>query len=111
MIITEQLKSQTNALDAIGPVTLPRPYGFTSLEEALSTLIPVIFFIGGLAAFFYLLLGALKYIVAGSDDAKVKSARATMVHAIVGLMLLGMSIVFFNILAEIIPGLDQLFFL
>src|SRR5690606_39288775 len=106
MIFVNHLVTQSDLADVIGGPIIPnQPWGFTSLEQAINTLVPVVYFFGALAAFFYLLLGALKYIIAGSDDAKVKSARATMVHAIVGLMLLGLVSVIFNVLSEIIPGM------
>lgn len=105
---------KSNALmtvsSAIGDINLQPSFGFTSLNDAVSTLLPVVYFFGGLAAFFYLLLGALKYIVAGSDEAKIKGARSTMMNAIVGLMLLGLTMVIFQVLADIIPGLDSLYF-
>lgn len=92
---------------AVGFINLQPEYGFTSLNQAVNTLVSVIFFFGGLAAFFYLLLGAFKYIIAGDDENKTKGARATMIHAIVGLILLGMVMVIFQVMASAIPGLDR----
>ena len=106
---TQKLINQTSLSSAIGSINLQPQYGFSSLSEAINTLVPVIYFIGGLAAFFYLLMGACKYIIAGSDEAKLKGARDTMVHAIVGLMLLGLVMVIFQVMADAIPGMDQFF--
>ena len=54
-------------------------------------------------------MGAFKYIIAGGDEAKLKGARDTMVHAVVGLILLGLVMVIFQVIASAIPGLDQYF--
>ena len=106
---TPKLINQTSLSSAIGSINLQPQYAFTSLNEAVNTLVSAIFFFGALAAFFYLLMGAFKYIIAGGDEAKLKGARDTMVHAVVGLILLGLVMVIFQVIASAIPGLDQYF--
>src|SRR5690606_2578870 len=98
-----------NAGDIIGPINLQYQFGFTSLSQAVNTLLSAAFFFAAIAALFYLFLGAFKYILAGSDEAKLKNARSTMVHAIVGLILMGLVMVFFQVIVSAIPGLDQYF--
>lgn len=104
-----KLLIQTDPNQIFGPINLQYQYGFTSLSQAVNTLLSVAFFFAALATLFYLFLGALKYIVAGSDEAKLKSARSTMMHAIVGLIMMGLVMVFFQIIVSSIPGLDQYF--
>lgn len=102
------ISNQSSISSAVGTISIQPQFGFTSLNEAVNTLVTAVFFFGGLAAFFYLLLGAFKYIIAGGDETKIKGARDTMIHAIVGLILLGMVMVIFQVLASAIPGLEQL---
>ena len=91
------------------PITLMPAYGFTSLSQAINTLISVAFFLAALAAFFFMLLGGLRYITSGGSDEGTKAARATFRNAIVGLILMGLTIVLFRVLVTSIPGMNQYF--
>jgi hypothetical protein len=102
-----QLRLTTS--EVLGPIDIAQPWGFTSLNQAINTLVPAVYFFAALAALFYLLIGAVKYILSGSDDTKLRGARMTMVNAIVGLILLGLVMVIFQVIASAIPGLEQLF--
>ena len=110
MHVIHKLSMQSDAASVIGgPVNLQYQFGFTSLSQAINTLVSVAFFAAALAAFFYLLIGAFKYIIAGSNEDKLRSARATMMHAVVGLILMGLVMVIFQIIVATIPGMDQFF--
>lgn len=108
MDIPTKLSIQTSS-DPLGPINIHIPFGFSTLSQAINTLLTAAIFFAALAALFYLFLGAFRYIIAGSDEAKIKSARATIVHAIVGLIMMGLVLVIFQVLVSTIPGLDQYF--
>ncbi len=98
--------------DLIPPVkaqgfNLSNEYGFgqiSSLGDAFGYLIGPGFAIAGTAVVFYLLIGAVRYIISGGDKAKVEGARAMMTHAIIGLILL----IMLFLVIEFLPGLLNL---
>lgn len=92
----------------VAPIN-PPPFGYTSLDQAINTLIPVVFLVGGLAAFFYLLYAGLRYITSGSSDEGTKAARTIFKNVIVGLLLLGMVGVLFRFITALVPGMGQFF--
>jgi hypothetical protein len=83
--------------------------GFTSLGQALNTILGALFLLGGLLAFAYLLYGAVKYITAGDNSSNTSAARTTMQNAVIGLIILGVVFVLFKFVVHIIPGLGDFF--
>ena len=82
-------------------------FGFNSLGEAVSTIISVIFFVAALAAFFFILWGAVNYVTAGDDSSKTEAARKRITNAVVGLILVALVYVIWLIAAQIV-GVDDL---
>lgn len=91
------------------PITIQPVIGFTSAQEALTTLMSVVGFVGALLCFFYIVWGAYKYLTAGDNAANTAAARQTILNAVIGLVLLGMVVVIFNFVASFIPGLKNAF--
>ena len=89
------------------PITIKPVIGFTSMQEAVATLMSVVGYVGALLCFFYLIWGAYKYLTAGDNAANTAAARQTMINAVIGLILLGMVVVIFNFVASFIPGLKD----
>jgi uncharacterized membrane protein HdeD (DUF308 family) len=100
---TVSLAAQPEPIE-INPIT-----PFTDPQDIFDTLIPVVFWIGGLASFGYILYGAFKYVIAGDDPSKTAAARQTIINAVIGLVLLGLVFVIFRVATEVI-GIDSLFF-
>jgi hypothetical protein len=94
--------------DFIGQIN-PPPYGFTSLDQAINTLVPALFVFAALAAFFYMMYAALRFLASGGSDEGVKAARTIFKNVIIGLFLLAMAFVFFRFLTVLIPGMGQFF--
>lgn len=104
------VQTQTNVIDAIGgQINLDQTIGFTSLGQFISTVFTFAVFGAAIAAFAFITLGAFKYITAGSSTENTQGARRTIVNAVVGLVLMGLVIVFYQLLIQVIPGLDQFF--
>ncbi len=91
------------------PIAINVPVGFTSLNQALNTFIPIIFVGAALIAFFYLLYAGLRFITSGGGDEGTKAARAIFRNVFIGLFLLAVIFVFFRFIVALIPGLDQYF--
>jgi hypothetical protein len=83
-------------------------FGFDTLGQAISTIITVIFFVAGLAAFFFILWGAVSYVTAGDDSSKTEAARKRITNAVVGLILVALVYVIWLIVSQIV-GIDTLF--
>jgi hypothetical protein len=91
------------------PIFIRPVVGFTSAQDAMSTLLSVVAYVGGLLCFFYLVWGAYKYLTAGDNSANTAAARQTMLNAVIGLILLGLVVVLFRIVTQII-GAEDIFF-
>lgn len=83
--------------------------GFTSLDQAINTLIPALFVFAALAAFFYLLYAGLRFITSGGSDEGTKAARTIFKNVIIGLFLMAMVFVVFRFITGLVPGMSQYF--
>ncbi len=65
-------------------------------QAEIRTLIPVYlnyaFTLGGSVAAIYLILGGIKYITAGSDTDTAEQAKQTITYAIIGIVIIALSI-------------------
>lgn len=84
-------------------------FGFSTIGQALNTVISIIFLVAGLAAFVYILLGAFNYLTAGDDTAKTEKARKMITNAVVGLILVALVYVIWLVVINLVPGLSQFF--
>ena len=91
------------------PLTLSSGFGFSTLGQAINTIISVIFFVAALAAFFYILLGAFTYVTAGDDATKTEKARKSITNAVVGLILVALVYVIWLIVINTVPGIKSFF--
>jgi len=82
-------------------VNLTPSFGFQTLGDAVNTLVTIIFFVAGLAAFLFILWGAVNYIMAGDDASKTEAARKRITNAVVGLTLVALVYVIWLIAAQI----------
>jgi hypothetical protein len=84
-------------------------FGFKTLNQALNTIVSIIFLVAGLLAFLFILLGAFNYLTAGDDDGKVKKARTGITNAVIGLLLVALVYVLWQVAIHLIPGMGDLF--
>lgn len=82
------------AAGAIGKVIPPAPVDATpnAVNNYIPTLLNLAFFIGLVALLAYLVYGAIKWITAGGDVKALQSARDTITHAILGVILLSIGL-------------------
>jgi hypothetical protein len=87
----------------------PGPFGLTSQLPMLSSsiqagnlpativaianqLLPLVLLIVGVVAVFMIILGGLRYLMSGGDEKRVKEARATIINAFIGIILVVLSL-------------------
>lgn len=78
----------------VGAYSLPefQPSGYTMVSDTGTYsrgVVDLAFVLAFMMAFFYLLFGAISWIISGGDSGKLETARNRMVQAIVGLLVLG----------------------
>ena len=106
-------RSQPPARDDRGIVNPALPFwlGEGSPSEAtsryLSTIVSTLIVLGGLLAFFYLLYGAIEWLMSGGDPEKIKQAQRKITYAIAGLFLLTAIFAIANLIGEVL-GIDLL---
>lgn len=62
--------------------------GATFFGNFIPKIITLLVIVGGLAFFFMLLIGAIRWITSGGDKAQVESARSQITQAITGLVVM-----------------------
>ncbi|HEX9008135.1 MAG TPA: hypothetical protein VF837_02640 [Patescibacteria group bacterium] len=73
----------------------------------ISALVGTLTVVGGLAFVIYFFLGALKWITAGGDKAKVQDAQSSMVNGVIGLVAITAAYFIVGIVGGVL-GLDIL---
>jgi hypothetical protein len=61
---------------------------FSDFDTTLERFLQGIFFVAALITFFYMVWGAMDWIMAGGDEGKISSARKKLTGSIVGLVVL-----------------------
>jgi hypothetical protein len=83
--------------------TVSPGFDIPSLNKILTFAIRAVFIIGGLAALFFLLLGAIAWITSGGDKDAVGKAQAKIQAAVIGVILIA-------VMLAIIVTLEQVIF-
>ena len=105
-------------MDYLAQITNPATSRFGSLNNGaespgsllasiIVTIWTLLIVLGGLAVLIFLLMGALNWLTAGGDKAKVEAARDRITNALVGMAILFASIAFVNFIGPAI-GFDLL---
>ena len=90
-------------------IDLQASFGFSSLPQAINTIIALIFLVAGLVAFFFILLGAFNYLTAGDSSEKTGKARSMITNAVIGLILVALVYVIWLVAINLVPGLSDFF--
>jgi len=81
------------ALPKINPTS-----GITFFQDLIPAFVTLGFVIGSLVFFFFLISGAITWIVSGGDKTKLESARSRITNAIVGFVILLLAFAVVNLL-------------
>jgi hypothetical protein len=77
---------------SLGPVGLPNTATSTTITGTIANLftsvLNIILLIAGILAVFYLVYAGIMYITSAGDPGKVKTARATIVNAVIGIIII-----------------------
>ena len=84
------------------------PGGSLNANQVITFVLWGLVAIGVIAALIWLILGAIRWITSGGDKAKVDAARGQIVAAIIGLVIIILSLVILNVVASIL-GVGNLF--
>lgn len=80
------------------------PFCVPTLPELLSNLVRILFFVAGLLAIFMLLYGAFQWVASGGEEAKLKSARARILAAVIGLVVMVCVMTLIIVIEQVIFG-------
>lgn len=72
--------------------------GLVFFQDLIPALVTLGFVIGSLVFFFFLISGAITWIVSGGDKAKLESARSRITNAIIGFAVLILAFAVVNLL-------------
>lgn len=73
----------------------------TGLERIFSNIVTVVLELSGIVLFVMFLIGGFKFLTSKGDPKAVESARGTLTHAITGLIILVLAVVFMVIIENI----------
>lgn len=94
--------STNNSPSIFNLIDDPLPEGkFTSLGQIVSMLLPFILTLGGMVTLLFLIWGGIRYMTAQGDPKQVGAARATIMSAIIGLIILISIFVILSLIADV----------
>jgi len=75
------------------------------ISQVISFIIGLLVVVGILAALLYIIYGAIKWITSGGDKTAVEAARSHIVAAIIGIVVLVLSLVILNFVLQIVGAI------
>lgn len=93
---------------SIEPPQQVLPGGSLNANQVITFVLWGLVAVGVIAALIWLILGAIRWITSGGDKGKVDAARGQIVAAIIGLVIIILSLVILNVVASIL-GVGNLF--
>jgi hypothetical protein len=78
---------------ALAEIPVPRPEGASSrsLEEVISTIINILFYVVGSIAILFLIIGGFQFIVAAGNPQGIQTAKSTVLYVVIGLTIVSLS--------------------
>jgi len=80
---------KTFALSA--DLQIPKPFGSSSLQDIVASLINVAFVTAGIVALIYIIIGGYNYITSSGNPEQATQAKSTITYAIIGLIVVFVS--------------------
>lgn len=78
-------------------------------EAVFANVLRAITSLAGIALFIMLVVGGFRYLISGGDQKAAEGAKNTMTYAIIGMVLIGLAYLIFNIIGKF-TGTDVLHF-
>ena len=79
------------------------------LSDTLNKIITIFFIVGGVAFFFMLVMGGIKWMTSSGDKEKLEAAKKQITSAIIGIVIIFLIFVIFNLI-ETLFGVNLLNF-
>src|SRR5690606_33215084 len=79
-------------------------FGFSNISQTINTVITAVMFFAAIVAFVFIVIGAFRYVSAGENAAGTEAARKIITNAVVGLILVALVYVIFQIVIRVVPG-------
>lgn len=76
----------------------------STLVDRITTIINGLLVIVGVVAAVYLVLGGVRYVMSQGDEGQAEQAKMTMLYAIIGIILIGLSAAIINFIIYIVGG-------
>ncbi len=95
------------AVDAVGLAQGVQPFAGTqsgSLVGAITTIVNIMLMIVGVIAAVMLVLGGVRYIISQGDEDQTEQAKNTILYALIGLIVIGLSAVVVNFVLGAVAG-------
>ncbi len=71
-----------------------------NIGKVLLAVFEIILFISGFIAGFFVIYGGFQYLISQAEPDKIKGARTTIINALIGLVITGLSVVIVNIIGR-----------
>ena len=82
------------------------PAGETDLGDLIISIINILLAVAGLVAVLFLIIGGVRYVVAAGNEEQLESAKKTITHAIIGLVIIILSFVIVRVISNALIGGD-----
>jgi heme/copper-type cytochrome/quinol oxidase subunit 2 len=79
------------AQGGLTPVLPPEGTAQGGLVQAIRTIVNIILILAGIVAVIYLIIGGVQYITSQGDEDKAATAKNTVLFAVIGLIVIGLS--------------------
>lgn len=91
VISTSRAAAQNSTWYIINPFV-----GWDSLQDVIARLINIAMLAAGLVAVIYLIIGGFRYVTSGGNAEQIEAAKATILNAIIGLIVIFISFLLVN---------------
>ena len=78
--------------------------GGSNLVLTVSTIINYLLILAGFVAAIYLVMGGIRYITSQGEEGETEKAKNTILYALIGLIVIGLSAVIVNFIVSSIPA-------
>lgn len=78
--------------------------GGSDLVQTVGTIINYLLILAGFVATIYLVMGGIRYITSQGEEGETEKAKNTILYAIIGLIVIGLSAVIVNFIVSSIPA-------
>ncbi len=102
-VIVFPVAAQITTFTNCGPLGISCGGGANDLEQYIRTIVNGLLGLIGIVAAIYIVYAGIKYITSEGDEKKAEEAKHTILYAVIGLIIIGLSAVIINFALLAIP--------